>query len=116
MFVYIGPPQKCNLLSADSYDGSEIHVKVNCEDGNSTLTRYRIQFRKDGVAHASWGSRIFNASLVQPYVVTGLEPYTTYNLRATARNKHGYETGSGAYSHVVTVTTAQGGEFTAHNN
>ncbi|XP_062523104.1 uncharacterized protein LOC134197769 [Corticium candelabrum] len=102
-----GPPQKCNVVSTQSYDGQSMNVAVSCpENGNSPITAYRIEYRLDGNG-MTWKSREFDATILQPFVIDGLEPFESYNFRATARNKYGYEAGELSFNNVVTNTTAE---------
>ncbi|XP_062509499.1 receptor-type tyrosine-protein phosphatase F-like isoform X2 [Corticium candelabrum] len=105
-----GPPQRCVVLSVESYNDSEVNVKVNCpENGNSSVTEYRIEYQLDnGTSNMLWEQREFSATDSQPFVVVGLSPFTNYSFRATASNRHGYEPGSLAAVNVVPVTTAEG--------
>ena len=109
MWYVLGPPQRCVVLSVESYNDSEVNVTVNCpENGNSSVTEYRIEYRLDsGTSNMQWEQREFSATDPQPFVVVGLSPFTKYKFRATARNTHGYEPGSLAAVNVVAVTTAE---------
>ncbi len=110
MLCVLGPPQRCVVLSVESYIESEVNVTVNCpENGNSSVTEYRIEYQLDsGTSNMQWLQREFSASDSQPFVVVGLSPFTKYRCRATARNRHGYEPGSFAAVNVLPVTTAEG--------
>ena len=98
------------MLSVKSYNDSEVNVKVNCpENGNSSLTEYRIEYQLDnGTSNMLWEQRAFSATDSQPFVVVGLSPFTNYSFRVTATNRHGYEPGSSAAVNVVPVTTPEG--------
>ena len=109
--LVLGPPQKCNVVSTQSYDGQSMNVAVSCpENGNSPITAYRIEYRLDGNG-MTWKSREFDATILQPFVIDGLEPFESYNFRATARNKYGYEAGELSFNNVVTNTTAEDCKF-----
>ena len=109
--LVLGPPQKCNVVSTQSFDGQSMSVTVSCpKNGNSSITAYRIEYRLNGNG-MSWKSREFDATILQPFVIDDLEPFKSYNFRATARNKYGYEPGESSFNNVVTNTTAEDCEF-----
>ena len=110
MYIVLGPPQRCVVLSVKSYIDSKVNVTVNCpENGNSSVTDYCIEYQVDsGTSNMQWEQREFSASSPQPYIVVCLSPFTKYRVRATASNRHGYEPGSLAAVNVVAVTTAEG--------
>ena len=71
-------------------------------NGNAGVTEYRILYRTLGSSTA-W-LEVVEMSL--PVNITGLTPYTVYEVSVAAGNQYGY----GPNSNPVSVRTAQGGK------
>ena len=73
-------------------------------EANGELTNYIIQFREGS---GDYRFRDVNNTKSEYKVITGLIPYTTYNVQIKARNSKGF----GPLSPVESITTNQTGMF-----
>ena len=84
--------------------GDSVEVSVsNCPiNGNAGVTKYKILYKTLGSSNP-W-SEVVGMSL--PVIITGLTPYTEYEVRVAAGNHHGY----GPISNPRIIRTTQGGK------
>ena len=99
--AFLGPPGKCTNVSGKSTDGNSMTLAVS-QCLNSTVTEYKIFYRRVGSSEA-WLSTI----VTSPIVVSNLIPFTEYDFKVSAGNKHGY----GPNSSTITVQTVEGGTW-----
>ena len=105
----VGRPESCSILNAVSYSSSSLTLNVTCFNGNSPITGYLLQFKKD--SSSEWKSRSTSENKdtkAGEVVLTDLQAFTQYDVQVKARNRHGYETRNYSFSAVKTVRTAEG--------
>ena len=74
---------------------------IECIECNGIITNYTVVFQEDG------GSNVPSNTVDRTFSAEGLTPYTNYTFQVAGVN----DAGTGAFTNLITVITAEEGMF-----
>lgn len=99
--VFVLHAPQVNLETVEAVGATEIFVNWTSNNGNSPITKYFVQYMKEGGSTYEYYKDIINGTRTS-YVLENFLPNTTYYLRIMAQNKIGM---SPVYDHKTPVRT-----------
>lgn len=100
-------------VSAGGSSSSSLHITLEMLEGlqySVTIVGYQLEYRESG--SSDWLDRVVDAtSYRHSFNLTGLNAYTTYQLRAAVKVQEFMATESMVFSDVLHATTFEGGVY-----
>lgn len=99
--VFVLHAPQVNLETVEAVGSTEVFVNWTSNNGNSPITKYFVQYMKEGGTTYEYYKESINGNRTS-YVLENFSPNTTYYLRITATNAIG---SSPVYDHKTPVRT-----------